>query len=135
MNLYLALAIEVGPDQIVHEIRMKVNQQSTEELMGQAVGALQPTGSVKLEKGEAATFSLVIPFDPGSAAWAWGVRHPRFGKRSRVSDSDGVCQEGAPRGKLPTDPTATWSTTNSQSPAEKSSKPGHLSHAQLVPLR
>ncbi len=63
LGLHLAITIEVGPDELakVHELRARVTRQSTGDLLGQAVGALQSSSITGLEPGEAATVSAAIP--------------------------------------------------------------------------
>jgi hypothetical protein len=62
LGLHLAVTFEVGPDEInkVHEVKVKVTRQSTAGTLAQLTGAMQAAGPMELEKGEAATFPLVM---------------------------------------------------------------------------
>lgn len=67
LGLFLALTIEVGPEEIrqVHEIRVQVVQQSSAEVIGQVIGGMQPTGAtLPLAPGEAGMVPVVIPLGP-----------------------------------------------------------------------
>jgi hypothetical protein len=63
LGLYLALAIEIGPEEIdrVHEVRVRVTRQSDLSQMGQAGAGFQPVRPPALQQGEALTIPLVVP--------------------------------------------------------------------------
>jgi len=65
LGLYLGLTVEIGPDEMgkVHEVRVRVVQQSTANEIASAVAAMQPVAGLpaELEAGEAATAAAAIP--------------------------------------------------------------------------
>jgi hypothetical protein len=89
LGLYLAVSVEVGPEENkrVHELRVTVTRQETVEDIGGAVGALRPLtqsppGAVELEAGEAAQIPVVIPLGH--------IALPAFGAYDVKISADGM---------------------------------------------
>ena len=78
LGLFLALAIEIGPEEInrVHEVRVSLTRQADASIVGQAVAGFQTTAPPAMQPGEALTISTVVPLGmmPIPAFGAYDVR-------------------------------------------------------------